>query len=250
MPPVPKRPKLTNRGGAGLYGRVSRTTATVKVTERIGEQKREGLDNIVPALHPHAVPIDSLVPDPLNARLHPERNLEAIKQSLLLYRQCSPLVVNKANNHVIIGNGRLSVAKGLGWSHIAAIFLEVSEVEAAGLGLADNRSAELAKWDFEIVARLDRLMTEKAGVSNMVGWNVDELSVLRMVENWVPPPVSDSLPGENGTLTLKWARGEGENVRQVLERLLADAAAEERDAGTPEELLDGVCKQFLEGKVG
>ena len=62
------------------------------------------------------VPLAELHPDPGNARAHNERNLAAIRDSLLRFQQAEPLVVQKSTGRVIGGNGRLAAMRELGWT--------------------------------------------------------------------------------------------------------------------------------------
>ena len=59
------------------------------------------------------VPLDSVHPDPANARRHDERNVDAIKGSLARFGQQKPLVVDQANV-IRAGNGTYGAAKALG----------------------------------------------------------------------------------------------------------------------------------------
>ncbi len=191
-------PKLVNRGGAGLLHRSKAVGGELKpeeVPEKAELTKGQAKYRIAPALKPHIVKINTLTPDPDNAREHPDRNLNAIKDSLRLYGQVKPIVVRKSNRTVVAGNGTLESAIALGWTEIAAVFVDMNHVEAIGYGLADNRTAELAKWDFEVVARLDKILLE-AGAET-VGWTKDELEVLRAAE-WIPPPVEEGGDDSSG----------------------------------------------------
>jgi DNA modification methylase len=105
------------------------------------------LSHIAEPLRPLAVPVTDLRLDPDNARTHSEQNLNAIRGSLVEYGQRTPLVVNLRTGFVEKGNGTLQAALSLGWTHLAAIFVEDDPGRAAGYALADNRSAELAGWD-------------------------------------------------------------------------------------------------------
>lgn len=206
MPKLSKTPAMVNRQAVGTYQGKLITRTSGKYGSGINEPgKRQGakpkppapvngspvaeVNKIAPALKDLEVDIDSLTPDPMNARLHPERNMEAIKASLSLYGQVKPIVVRKESRVIVAGNGTAEAAKSLGWTRIAATFVDFDEAQAAGFGLADNRSAELAKWDFEVVAKLDKLMEEMGG-SAMVGWSQDELEVLRAAD-WTPPTISE-----------------------------------------------------------
>lgn len=119
--------------------------------------REPSLSYITEQLRPLAVPIGEVVLDPANARLHPDLNLEGIKASLRVYGQLKPIVVNRATTAVEAGNGTLMGAMALGWSHIAAVFVDHDPATAAGFSIADNRTAELAEWDKDA---LDSLLRE------------------------------------------------------------------------------------------
>ena len=97
------------------------------------------------------IPIASLSADPANARLHPDRNLEQIKSSLRRFGQQKPIVVDAANV-VRAGNGTLAAAKALGWESIAIVRSELQKTELTAYAVADNRSAELAEWDKNVLS--------------------------------------------------------------------------------------------------
>ena len=111
------------------------------------------LSHIAVPLRHLAVPIAALNLDPSNARKHDEKNLSAIKGSLARFGQRLPRVVQKQGNIVRAGNGRLLAAKELGWTHIAAVVVDESEVEVTAYAFADNRTSELAEWDDEALAK-------------------------------------------------------------------------------------------------
>lgn len=138
-------------------------------------------------LKPEVVLVDSLVPDPNNARLHPERNLMAIRESLRRYGQKIPIVVRRCNRVVIKGNGTLESAKLEGWKHIAVTWDDSSDIDAAGYGLADNKTAELAQWDYEVVKRLEALQAQVG--MGIVGWTDEELKRIRLGEEIPVAPV-------------------------------------------------------------
>lgn len=114
-------------------------------------------------LEVRSVSLDELTPDPRNARLHGERNLEAIRDSLQRFGQRSPLTVTE-DMVVIVGNGRLEAARSLGWTEVVVSVFPGTEDEARAYALADNRSGELAEWDpARLEAELDAL--------ELVGWD-------------------------------------------------------------------------------
>lgn len=109
------------------------------------------------------VSIDSLHLDPANARLHDEINLDAILGSLQRFGQAEPLVIQASTGRIIGGNGRLVAMKKLGWTECDIVEVDVDDLTATALGIALNRTAELADWDDSTLARLlQDLRTEDA----------------------------------------------------------------------------------------
>lgn len=147
-------------------------------------------NNIHPSLREAVMvtSIASLKPDPNNARLHPERNIEAIKASLALYGQRTPIVVRAENRTVAKGNGTLEAAKLLGWTEIAASLQSMTDAEFDGYALADNRTGDLAQWDFSIVAKLQKLRADAGHCT--IGWSDQELKALRL-QSWESDFVTD-----------------------------------------------------------
>jgi DNA modification methylase len=111
-------------------------------------------DHIAEGLRTLAVEVSTLRQDPSNARLHNDQNVEAIMSSLSKFGQRKPVVVNKRDGIVEAGNGTLQAARSLGWSHVAAVFVDDDPATATGFAIADNRTAELATWDEETLGRL------------------------------------------------------------------------------------------------
>ena len=116
-----------------------------------------------------SVPIATLSQDPANARKHDDKNLEAIKASLRRFGQQKPIVVD-SSNVVRAGNGTLAAAIALGWESINVVQTDLQGSEATAYAIADNRTAELADWDVEMLAAslngLDEELTLAAGFAD------------------------------------------------------------------------------------
>ena len=111
------------------------------------------LHNIVADLLPLLTPIGELHLDPANARTG--HDVERIAASLRQYGQRKPIVVNRSEaNKVEAGNGTLQAARLNGWTHVAAVFVEDDPMTAVGYAIADNRTAELSRWDLETLQTL------------------------------------------------------------------------------------------------
>jgi ParB-like chromosome segregation protein Spo0J len=96
------------------------------------------------------IAIEKLTPDPRNARRHDRRNVEAIAASLTRFGQQKPIVVD-AKNVVRAGNGTLAAAMTLGWKYLDVVRTKLAGDEASAYGITDNRSAELAEWDKDVL---------------------------------------------------------------------------------------------------
>ena len=128
-----------------------------------------------------SVRITDLHPDPANARRHPQRNLDAIISSLARFGQQKPIVVDAA--HIVrAGNGTLAAAKALGWTHINIIRTRLSGIDAAAFAIADNRTAELAEWDPDVLGTL--LVDPEMGD---IGFSDDELKKWTAATDTPPP---------------------------------------------------------------
>jgi site-specific DNA-methyltransferase (adenine-specific) len=103
------------------------------------------------------IDIANVQTDPDNAREHDEANMAAIQKSLDRFGPGRSIVLD-GNDTVRAGNGTVEAARAAGFGKVLVVEPEPdtlvavrrpewSEQEAAGYAIADNRAAELAKWD-------------------------------------------------------------------------------------------------------
>jgi ParB-like chromosome segregation protein Spo0J len=123
------------------------------------------------------VPVVDLSHDPANARKHPERNLDTIVASLRRFGQQKPIVIDR-NNIVRAGNGTLEAAKRLGWEKIDCVRTELNGADATAYAIADNRTAELAEWDDEILAATLNGLALEEGLLEAAGYDEEELAAM------------------------------------------------------------------------
>lgn len=123
------------------------------------------------------VPVDSLHLDPSNARVHGEENMAAIEGSLRRFGQAEALVVQKASGRVIGGNGRLVAMRKLGWEECDIVELDIDGLQATALGIALNRSGELAAWDEPALAKLLEELKAKDALDG-IGYPGEDLDKL------------------------------------------------------------------------
>jgi site-specific DNA-methyltransferase (adenine-specific) len=149
------------------------------------------MTDIHESLKPLSVSIDSLTPDPSNARKHDKRNIEAVKASLARFGQTKPIVLHANGSTIIAGNGTWYAAKELGWTHIAAAKTSLDTAEAVAYGIADNKTAELAEWEDDTLRDLMDALPDDLKLAT--GFEGDEIAeMLRLPsdevhEDEVPP---------------------------------------------------------------
>jgi DNA modification methylase len=97
-------------------------------------------------------PVDSLIPYARNARIHSESQIVQLRASLREFGFVAPLLIDQYDN-VIAGHGRLAAAKAEGLISVPCVLVEhLSDTQRKAYILADNRLAEQANWDTELVS--------------------------------------------------------------------------------------------------
>lgn len=81
-------------------------------------------------------------------------SIEAVARSLEKFGQRKPIVVNKRTGEVIAGNHTIMAAKSLGWSEIAAVWVDDDEATAQAYAIADNRTHDLGAYDEQALAAI------------------------------------------------------------------------------------------------
>ncbi len=95
--------------------------------------------------------IASLTPHANNPRTHSKRQVRQIADSIEAFGWTLPILVDN-DGMIIAGHGRLDAAKLLGLEEIPTIRLDhMTEAQKRAYVIADNRLAELAGWDFEVL---------------------------------------------------------------------------------------------------
>jgi len=98
------------------------------------------------------VAIDALTPNRRNARTHSRRQIRQIADSIAVFGFVVPILIDE-DGIIIAGHGRYAAAKLLELKQVPAIKLQgLSEAKRRALALADNKIAESAGWDREILA--------------------------------------------------------------------------------------------------
>lgn len=144
------------------------------------------------------ISIGDLKPDKKNARKHDDRNIGMITSSLKELGPARSIVIDEDNN-ILAGNGTVKAMADAGLKNVRVIEADGDELIAVQrngltkeqktrLALYDNRTAETAEWDLEI---LESIGVDIEYVFDDL-WTTDELTDLFGTEE-----TPDELPGED-----------------------------------------------------
>ncbi len=98
------------------------------------------------------LPLSVLRPFARNARTHSPKQIAQIAASIREFGFNNPILIDR-DGEIIAGHGRVAAAKKLGLETVPCVRLEhLSEAQKRAYILTDNRLAEKAGWDREILA--------------------------------------------------------------------------------------------------
>lgn len=121
------------------------------------------------------IPVDQLVPYIRNARTHSADQIAQIAGSIAEFGFVNPILVGE-DDVIIAGHGRLLAAQKLGLENVPVIVLDhLNEAQRRALVIADNRIAENAGWDEELLAVELGALRDDAFDLEVLGFSEDEL---------------------------------------------------------------------------
>jgi len=124
------------------------------------------------------VPPQSLRPYAGNARTHSRRQLRALEASIRRFGYTQPALVSK-DGEIIAGHGRVEAAKNIGLDEIPIVRIEhLNETDRRAYVIADNKIAEMAGWDKEILAIELQNLIEVGFDLEIVGFDAPEVDLL------------------------------------------------------------------------
>lgn len=120
------------------------------------------------------VKIEKLIPYRNNARTHSDEQVEKIAKSMREFGFINPVLVDGKFN-IIAGHGRVLGAKKLGMKEVPCLFIEdLTEEQKRAYIIADNRLAEDAGWDKEMLKiELEELQNLNFDIS-LTGFEMDD----------------------------------------------------------------------------
>lgn len=147
-----------------------------------------------------------LTPDPHNVREHTPANVGTLEEALKDVGAARSIVIDE-DGVVLAGNATIEAAGNAGIERVRVVEADGNEIIAVRrtnltpeqktrLALYDNRTAELARWDYEALSKELQRMNAAGENLHRLGWSDDELAPL-LNADWVAPPMAqlDDQPG-------------------------------------------------------
>jgi DNA modification methylase len=121
-------------------------------------------------------PTERLVPYARNARTHPEWQIAQIAASIAEFGFTNPILVGD-DDVIVAGHGRLLAAEQIGLEEVPVIVLRhLTETQRRALVIADNKIAENAGWDEELLRRELAALQDADFDLGLTGFGEDELA--------------------------------------------------------------------------
>lgn len=130
------------------------------------------------------IEISKIIPYARNSRTHTDEQIAQVAASIREFGFTNPILV--ADDHTVVaGHGRLLAAQRLNLSTVPVIALsDMDEAQRRAYCIADNKLAENAGWDDELLAvefsSLDDLHFDLA----LTGFSLEEINALRQVPDF------------------------------------------------------------------
>lgn len=205
---------------------------------------------------------DSLVPYANNAKIHTDEQVAAIAKSMQRFRWTVPIMVH--GDDILAGHARVKAAELVGRKRVPCVDLSyMTKLDAQAYILTDNRLAEMAPWDYGIVASEwdaldgagydmeltgftaeDRVNFDGAGTDSGGEQYADGV-LGSMIENygWPPFSVLDSRRGEWMERRRAWMHSIGDHGETRDHTLAAEGSIME-DIGSAS-ILDPVLAELV-----
>ena len=124
------------------------------------------------------VEISKLVPYANNSRTHSKEQLKKLQSSIREFGFVNPILIDRKYN-IIAGHGRVLAAKEDGLENVPCVFVDhLTEAQKKAYIIADNRLAEDAGWDNELLAVELEGLKELDFDIDLIGFDEAELNMI------------------------------------------------------------------------
>ena len=128
------------------------------------------------------LPINSVKPHPANPR---KGNVAKIVESIKANGFYGSIVVQKSTMLILAGNHRWQAAKQCGMETIPAMVVDVDDLQAKKILLADNRTSDFAVYDSD---ELTRLLRDVISDDNLAGTGFDANDLDKLIADVTDSP--------------------------------------------------------------
>lgn len=114
-----------------------------------------------------------------NPRIIPQAAVDAVARSIQAFGFRQPIVVDK-NGVILAGHTRYKAAQQLGMAEVPVVWqTDITEIQARGYRIADNKVAELSAWDRDAldaeVRELADLGDIDIGAVGLADWELERI---------------------------------------------------------------------------
>lgn len=167
-------PARRTRGAAQAPNPTPTPTRTAR-TRQGGSKASPGIRDVKVQLE--YVDINSLVPYDWNPRDNAQA-VDSVAASISNFGFLIPVVVDH-ENILVAGHTRVEAAKKLGMAEVPAIrATHLTEEQVTAFRLIDNKVAEMAKWDFDLLSGEISKLQDSGLTLTDFGWTREELDCL------------------------------------------------------------------------
>ena len=128
-----------------------------------------------------------------NPRLN-EHAVDAVAESIRSFGFNVPILCDQ-NLTIVAGHTRWKAAKKIGMDKVSVIVVEMTDAQRRAFAIADNKTAEIADWDFPKLREvLEELRSEEIDIKNL-GFSDEEIRRLILNEDAdenIAPEVNDT----------------------------------------------------------
>lgn len=135
-------------------------------------------NNSTARLQVEMVNIAELTPYAKNSRTHSDEQIDAIAESIKNFGFTNPILIHTGGK-IIAGHGRVLAASRAGQLTVPVIRLEhLNNAQVQALVIADNQLANMAGWDFDVLASEIDSLNDQGFDLELLGFSKEELDEL------------------------------------------------------------------------
>lgn len=150
-----------------------------------------------------------------NPRVMSEQEIERLKNSILKFGVCEPLVVNK-DFTIIGGHQRLKALKELGHEKAPCVILDLSKEDEKILNIALNKI--VGSWNDEKLIKLVNEISDNEEKTKLAGFGEDEVRILKAQFDVLFGNNSSDISGSENRDDLEKLFDRGERINIPVER--------------------------------